>query len=62
MLTRHEDINTSIGIPVETFQSVGVGPGLGTAEKSNRLLHTLFDAYKKPMVIDADALNSSSRE
>ena len=37
------------------FDSIGIGPGLGIEGKS-QLLRTVFKNYKKPMVIDADAL------
>lgn len=57
-----QDINTIIEISLETFQSVGIGPGIGTAEKTNKLMHHVFDTYKKPMVIDADALNILSQD
>ena len=56
------DINTKFEKAIDGFQSVGIGPGIGTAEKTNQLLHALFDAYKRPMVIDADALNLMSQD
>ena len=58
----HSDINTKFKKAIDGFQSVGIGPGIGTAEETNQLLHALFDAYKSPMVIDADALNLMAQD
>ena len=41
----------------DIFSAVGVGPGLGTEPKSQIALFSLLSECKKPMVIDADALN-----
>ena len=58
------DFNTSIVTKIEEdiskFKSVGIGPGIGTASETKKLLHQVFDVYKKPLVLDADALNSIS--
>jgi NAD(P)H-hydrate epimerase len=35
---------------------MGIGPGLGTEE--SELLHHIFQHFKKPVVLDADALNT----
>lgn len=40
-----------------SYSAVGIGPGLGTKSCSLRALHNLISECKKPMVIDADALN-----
>lgn len=47
---------SKIGVDVNQF-TIGIGPGIGTDEKTKDLLSDLFDKYHKPMVIDADALN-----
>jgi NAD(P)H-hydrate epimerase len=39
------------------YDAVGVGPGMGTDPESDAALHHLLKNCKKPMVIDADALN-----
>jgi ADP-dependent NAD(P)H-hydrate dehydratase / NAD(P)H-hydrate epimerase len=39
------------------FSAVGIGPGIGTEPESQRALYRLLEECKKPMVIDADALN-----
>ena len=40
-----------------SFSAVGIGPGIGTEPESQRALYKLLEECKKPMVIDADALN-----
>ncbi|HET7114849.1 MAG TPA: NAD(P)H-hydrate dehydratase [Hanamia sp.] len=39
------------------FDVIGVGPGIGKYSSHKKLLKDLFSNYKKPVVIDADALN-----
>jgi ADP-dependent NAD(P)H-hydrate dehydratase / NAD(P)H-hydrate epimerase len=39
------------------YTTIGIGPGLGIFESHVALLQELFLNFKKPMVIDADALN-----
>lgn len=39
------------------FSAIGVGPGIGTKIETVMMLSDLIDAYRKPMVFDADALN-----
>jgi NAD(P)H-hydrate epimerase len=39
------------------YDAVGIGPGIGVHESHQQLLKTFFTEYKKPFVIDADALN-----
>lgn len=41
----------------EQFSAMGIGPGLGTDQYALDLLIYIFTNYKKPVVIDADALN-----
>ena len=41
----------------DSFNAVGIGPGLGTEPESQKALQNLLSECKKPMVIDADALN-----
>lgn len=42
---------------VDRYSVIGVGPGLGTEERTVACLRDLLRQYRKPMVIDADALN-----
>jgi NAD(P)H-hydrate epimerase len=39
------------------YAVVGVGPGLGTEDQTVAFLRGLLQQYRKPMVVDADALN-----
>jgi ADP-dependent NAD(P)H-hydrate dehydratase / NAD(P)H-hydrate epimerase len=47
---------SEIGKPDE-YSAVGIGPGIGTESESQRALYKLLEECRKPMVIDADALN-----
>lgn len=49
------------GIVYAGYNAVGVGPGLGIYESHVTMLEELMVNFKKPMVIDADALNIISR-
>ena len=53
---KSEEYISDIGI-TDSFNAVGVGPGLGTEPESQKALHNLLSECKKPMIIDADALN-----
>ncbi len=50
------DFNTKINVPIE-YTAVAVGPGIGVNEKTADMFRELLEHYRKPMVIDADALN-----
>ena len=39
------------------FSVIGIGPGIGKADKTADFLEALMREYHKPMIIDADALN-----
>jgi hydroxyethylthiazole kinase-like uncharacterized protein yjeF len=60
------DFNSSIVTRVEEdlskFSSIGIGPGVGTASETKKILYEIFDTYKKPVVLDADALNIISSD
>ena len=53
---KSEEYISDIG-NTDSFSAVGIGPGLGTEPVSQKALHNLLSECKKPMVIDADALN-----
>jgi len=42
---------------LEQFDAIGVGPGLGTHKKAEKLLTQILKLVKAPLVLDADALN-----
>lgn len=52
---------TSFPIPLETYQSAGIGPGIGTHEDTYLMLKTFLKSYPNPVVLDADALNIMSQ-
>jgi NAD(P)H-hydrate epimerase len=60
------DFNSSFVTKIENdldrFDGIGIGPGIGTASETKKLLKETFDAYKKPVVLDADALNIISTD
>ncbi len=39
------------------YETIGIGPGIGTASETKMMLREIFDAYRSPVVLDADALN-----
>ncbi len=55
------DVNSSFITGVEEdltkYEAIGIGPGIGKAPETRKLLKEVFGKYRKPMVIDADALN-----
>ncbi len=54
-MTTHQDSMNEIDFSV--YQSIGIGPGLGTTEEAFDLLKKLLQEIKIPLVIDADAIN-----
>ena len=55
--TDNSELFISDNLETDKFSALGIGPGLGTAQESQAVLHNLLLTCKKPMVIDADALN-----
>lgn len=60
----NSSINTKIEEDISKFTTIGIGPGIGTASETKRLMQDIFETYRKRLVLDADALNiiSSSAE
>lgn len=52
----NSDFNTKINTPIN-YAAVAVGPGIGVNDDTADMLRDLLEHYRKPMVIDADALN-----
>jgi NAD(P)H-hydrate epimerase len=46
----------------EEIKAIGIGPGMGTDEKSIAALTGFLDACKHPVILDADALNIISKQ
>lgn len=56
--TDNSEMFISDDLETDKFSAVGIGPGLGTEQESQKVLQNLLLTCKKPMVIDADALNT----
>lgn len=55
MFTAFENINSTI--TNKKINAVSIGPGLGNSSSTFQILSELFQAYRQPIVVDADALN-----
>ena len=53
----HQDIFSGLPDYLDRYTTIGIGPGMGTAESTANALIALLKRYQKPMVLDADALN-----
>ena len=42
---------------IKTYDAIAIGPGIGTQDLSVDLLKTLLESFRKPLLLDADALN-----
>jgi hydroxyethylthiazole kinase-like uncharacterized protein yjeF len=62
MTDANSSIITNIHEDILKYDSIGIGPGLGTASETRTAVKELISIYKKPMVLDADALNGLSME
>jgi len=55
------DFNSSFLTKIDTdltlFDAIGIGPGIGNASETKMMLREILDAYRNPLVLDADALN-----
>lgn len=49
---------TNLEDDLSTYRSIGIGPGIGTAPETRDMLKEVLSVYKKPVVLDADAINS----
>lgn len=47
---------------MDKYDAIGIGPGLGAFAGNSRLLHSVFEQNRRPMVIDADGLNAIGRD
>ncbi len=62
MTDANSSILTKMDDDVSKYDSIGIGPGLGTASETRTAIKELLTVSKKPFVIDADALNGLSME
>ena len=54
----NSSFNTKIDDDFTKYKAIGIGPGIGTASETKMMLREIFEKYKLPVVLDADALNS----
>jgi NAD(P)H-hydrate epimerase len=52
-----QDYISQLPINLSIFQSIGVGPGIGTKAETIAVLDVLLSSFTRPIVVDADALN-----
>ncbi|MEH0158644.1 NAD(P)H-hydrate dehydratase [Limibacter armeniacum] len=55
------DLLSKAPVPLDKYQSVGIGPGIGTFMDTQQMMEDILENYDKPMVLDADALNILSQ-
>ena len=48
---------TKLPDDIERFTAIGIGPGIGTEDKTQKLISFIIRRYRKPIVVDADGLN-----
>ncbi|MBE7171382.1 MAG: NAD(P)H-hydrate dehydratase [Williamsia sp.] len=58
----NREFTTAIKTDLTKFGALGIGPGLGTEEATAKALLDVLSTYKKPLVLDADALNIIARQ
>lgn len=60
------DINTNtvtkVNADISIYASIGIGPGIGTTPQTRKMLKDILKSAKKPMLLDADALNGLAME
>lgn len=47
---------------MDKYDTIGIGPGLGSNVSNSSLLYSVFEQNRRPMVIDADGLNAIAQE
>jgi NAD(P)H-hydrate epimerase len=62
MTDANSSIITKIDDDILKYDSIGIGPGIGTASETRAAIRELVSIYKRPIVLDADALNGLSME
>jgi NAD(P)H-hydrate epimerase len=53
----NSSFNTKIEDDLTKYEAIGTGPGIGAASETKILLKEIFNSYRHPLVLDADALN-----
>ncbi len=52
-----EHIHTSFSGELDKYSVIGIGPGIGTDERTVAFVRDVLTRFRKPMVVDSDALN-----
>jgi hydroxyethylthiazole kinase-like uncharacterized protein yjeF len=47
-------------LDINAYSAIGIGPGIGTEDDTQQSVKLILEQSKKPLVIDADALNTLS--
>lgn len=53
---------TKIKDDISKYAAIGIGPGIGTLTGTRKMLIEILKKYKKPFLLDADALNGLAME
>jgi NAD(P)H-hydrate epimerase len=53
----NEEFITKIDDDLTKYKTIGIGPGIGIAAETKKMLKELLKNYRSPIVLDADALN-----
>jgi NAD(P)H-hydrate epimerase len=51
---------TQLPATIEKYNAIGIGPGIGSSDATQKLMNFIVRRYTKPLVADADALNCLS--
>ena len=64
MVIADEEENLVAALPgeMEKYSVIGIGPGLGTADATKKLISFIVRRYQSSLVIDADGLNCLAQE
>jgi NAD(P)H-hydrate epimerase len=52
-----QKINSKLNLDLSKFNAIGIGPGIGTEDKTKSMLLSFLKNPRAPIVIDADSLN-----
>jgi NAD(P)H-hydrate epimerase len=58
---KDEKIISTMDAELLLYKSAGIGPGIGTGKPTANYLHDFLKHYRRPIVIDADAINILAR-
>jgi ADP-dependent NAD(P)H-hydrate dehydratase / NAD(P)H-hydrate epimerase len=56
----NENYLSSLPDEIEKYSAIGIGPGMGTKDDTQKMISFIIRRYPRPLVIDADGLNCLS--